>query len=77
MAQARTADLPELVGVKQACEIFGITRSTLLRWREQGYFTIAPVKIDEGREVWTRDDIEAFQAAREPRRTGPAPAVRS
>lgn len=55
----KTADLPDLVGVAEACDILGINRMTLKRWRDSGYFSIEPVQI--GRDpVWTRDDIEGF-----------------
>jgi hypothetical protein len=57
----RTADLPPLVGVAEACAILGINRMSFKRWRDSGYFAIKPVQI--GRDpVWAEADIIAFAA---------------
>jgi predicted site-specific integrase-resolvase len=58
----KTSELPELVGVREACAILGVNRMTFLRWRDSGYFDIAPREINDRDVVWTKDDIERFAA---------------
>jgi len=63
----RTPRLPELVGVKEACEILGVQKMTLNRWLRAGSGTlgpdhtymIPPKRIEAG-PVWARSDVERF-----------------
>lgn len=55
----RTPRLPELVSTAEACEILGISKMQLGRWRKDGYM-IEPQLLRAG-PVWVKEDIERFR----------------
>jgi hypothetical protein len=68
-----TDKLPELVGVKEACEILDVDKNTLYRWLKpssgdgkvvtvdaQRSYMIPPKRISSG-PVWVREDVERFR----------------
>ncbi len=70
----RTARLPRLVGIKGACALLGVHKTTLHLWIAAGSgdlgpdktYMIPPVRIgdggdvDDGWPVWVREDVERF-----------------
>ncbi len=65
-----TPSLPELCGVREAVELFGVSRSTITRWRQPGSGPHGPDKTylpppkyvgardgDGVQVIWTRDDL--------------------
>jgi len=50
----KNSDVPRLVSPRDACKLLGVTRSTLLRWEEQGKVT--PRRLFGGhRRYWLHE----------------------
>jgi predicted site-specific integrase-resolvase len=55
----------KLITTKEACDILGIDKSTLGRWRQQGRITPAYTPpTANGSLLWHRADIEALAQVR-------------
>jgi hypothetical protein len=77
----KTDHLPDLVGLVEACEILGVTKSTVIRWLKpgsgqeppDGTYMVAPQRLAMG-PVWAREDIERFRDEAGRRRAGRKPS---
>jgi hypothetical protein len=70
----RTPRLPRVVGIKGACALLGVHKTTLNHWMEPGSGTLGPDKTymipprrvgdgsdeDDGWPIWDRDDVVRF-----------------
>ena len=55
--------MTEIVRPRAVCQILGVSRSTLERWRRSGHFPV-PVKLGPVAVGWRRGDVEAWLADR-------------
>ena len=63
----RTERLPPLVGVKAACAILGVHKTTFYKWLRPGSGNLGPDKtrmvpprLTDSGPVWDRSDVERF-----------------
>ena len=57
-------EVPRLVATRDACKLLGVTRSTLLRWEEQG--KVNPRRLFGGhRRYWLHEIRDAIKTEKE------------
>lgn len=59
-----TAELPALIRARELAAHYGIHRSTLWQWVQQGRHP-KPTKLSSAVVVWRREQVEDFLRARE------------
>lgn len=68
-----TTELAEIVGVAEAAEILGVSRSLVGRWHRHGIVQLAdgkrvrfpePIRVLRATPVWRQADIERLRDAR-------------